>query len=204
MDFLPVMELHLLLGVTNRLYDHLDTVLVESGSSLRAKDWAFALSLKRPEMHSGEFNGDQCRKLLRNIDKLEDLLNADDTAVPEQQKAFSPLRDFERVRQGCFGNELHYDYKQSINSFETSYLSLGIPVTSKVHAVFDHISQFMDNQANSEEQLGLGYRSEQASEAVHTYFQNNCRTWAYKRELNHPECPQKLLKCTVTYCSRHM
>ena len=35
-DFIPPMELHLMLGIVNRLYDHLDKALEKSGASVRA------------------------------------------------------------------------------------------------------------------------------------------------------------------------
>ena len=91
-------------------------------------------------------------------------------------------------------------YKQVIREFETSYKLLGIGVTPKVHAVLDHVEDFLDRQNDG---LGLGHHSEQASEAVHSDFKKLWTGDGYKREINHPDYSKNLLKCVVVYNSRH-
>lgn len=202
LDILPVMELHLLLGVVNRIYDHLDTILCASENCLlRAKDWSDKLSIRRPPMHSGEWDGNQCKHLLNNLPTLEDLLADDGNAEADVHKVVNAFRDFNEVRRTCFGRTQQSNFKDAINSFEHSYKELNIPMTSKVHAVTDHIVQFLD--AHGEGKYGLGLWSEQASETVHSDFQKLWQGGGYKRDLKHPEYATKLLAYTVTYCSRH-
>ena len=74
LDFIPPMELHLMLGIVNRLYDHLDKALETSGSSVRAKDWSDQLSINRRHYHGGQFVGNHCSRLLSEVGKLEKLL----------------------------------------------------------------------------------------------------------------------------------
>ena len=100
----------------------------------------------------------------------------------------------------CFQKELSEDYKKSIKEFEASYKLLGISITPKVHAVLDHIEDFFEQQNDV---LGLGYHSEQASEAVQRDFTKLWSGSKNKREINHKDYPKNLLKCVVVYNSRH-
>ena len=53
LDLVPPMELHLLLGLVNRLYDKLDEVLEKYERNVRAKDWSDQLNVTRREYHGG-------------------------------------------------------------------------------------------------------------------------------------------------------
>ena len=64
------MELHLLLGIVNRLYDFLDKDLAASGTSVRAKDWSDMLFISRQHYHGGQFIENHCAKLLNEVDKI--------------------------------------------------------------------------------------------------------------------------------------
>ena len=56
-DFIPPMELHIILGIVIGLYDKLNKALVASGSPVRAKDWSDSLHLVRRHYHGGQFMG---------------------------------------------------------------------------------------------------------------------------------------------------
>jgi hypothetical protein len=204
-DMLPVMELHLLLGITNRLYDHVDDLLHRSPGSATALDWSNQLGIRRPPMHGGEFNGHQCKTLLMNTTCLTRLLDEAEVGTPGI-KVLTAFNTFNDVRNKCFGTTLQSDYKQSIVEFEAAYKELGIPITSKCHAVIDHVTQFLDRQTGPQQELlekGLGYWSEQASESVHSDFKALWAGGSYKRDLSHKDYGQKLLQCVVAYSSRH-
>ncbi|KAK6181780.1 hypothetical protein SNE40_009567 [Patella caerulea] len=216
MDILPVMELHVMLGITNRLYNQVDQFESSRGTSI-AKEWSDQLSLRRPHMHGGEFNGQQCVKLLENTSCLEQLMTENNLGEEGHRVIFA-LQSFNDVRKKCFGKVLHADYKESISAFEQSYINIGIPITSKCHAVFDHVGQFLETQKELYDQnqsrlpaterqsfnRGLGFWSEQASESVHSDFSQLWESGGYKRDMRHPEYDKKkLLKCVVTNCSRH-
>ena len=59
-DLIPPMELHILLGIVNRLYDNLDKDLEKSGLSLSAKEWSDKLFIYRRHYHGGQFVGNHC------------------------------------------------------------------------------------------------------------------------------------------------
>ncbi|KAK6188168.1 hypothetical protein SNE40_004411 [Patella caerulea] len=194
-DILPDMELQIFLGITNRLYD-----LLLRGFSVKANSWSEHLAIRRPPMHGGEFNGQQCKRLLENIPVLEELLeNAGESGL-RIVNAFSTFND---VRHSCFGMTVQGDYKDSIDKFEIAYRELGLQFTSKCHAVVDHISQFLERQGDMFDcENGLGFWSEQASESVHSDFKSLSDN-GYKRDLNHSAYAVNLLRCTTTYNSRH-
>lgn len=77
-DIFPVMELHVYTGNFNRLFNIGDTILTDIGSSFFMGMWAESVNLERPELHSGQFTGNQCTKLLDNLEKLEMLSSCQD------------------------------------------------------------------------------------------------------------------------------
>ena len=64
---IPPPELHLLIGPVNKLYDSLESEWPESEA------WLKVCNIKREEYHGGQFAGNESRKLLKSIDKLEGL-----------------------------------------------------------------------------------------------------------------------------------
>lgn len=160
-------ELHLLLRVVNKLFKELENVLSLSGSSA-ASDWLSSVGIVRPKLHGGEFNGNMCRKLLSSADLLERIL------IQQQQFAAMPyltaFRTFNNVVSACFSQELKPNFSQNILQFKEAYKALNISVTSSVHVIFVHLVQFCKFKRQ-----GLGNFSEQASESVHSDFQ---QLWA--------------------------
>ena len=198
-DVLPPMELHLLLGVLNNIYNHLDSSLKSSNCSITAADWSIPIGLTRSEHYGGQYNGNQCLKLLKSLDQLESLLKREG-AVEAGQPALHALQAFYQVVQSCFGDGLELNFQEKINEFGTCYLKLGLPVTPKVHAILVHVPQFLTR--NSKQKKGLGYWSEQASESVHHDWD---ALWGdYKRPITHKEYKDKLLACAIRYNSRHI
>ena len=184
LDLVPPMELHLMLGIVNNLYDHLDKQLIENHCSITANDWSDTLGLKRLHYHGGQFNGNQCKTLLSNTRTLEEILHKAG-AYSIRKPVLQVLEQFNKVRKSCFGRKLNADYHVQIEIFSDLYLALGKSVTPKVHAIFLHIPQFLEQNKNL--QKGLGYWSEQASETVHSDFDSLWIGSSYKRDklINH-------------------
>ena len=199
-DLIPPMELHLMLGVVNDFYDCLDNKLKENGISITTKNWADSLGLSRSAHYGGQFNGNQCRTLLDNTDKLQKILQEADA-----HHIGKPIIDafiaFNMIRQTCFATLRTRDYQTHINKFAEIFLKLGLSVTPKVHAVLVHVSQFLQRQIYSDK--GLGHWSEQASETVHSNFQSLYVGSSHKRAITHKDYGNELYKCVVSYNSRH-
>lgn len=151
------------------------------------EEWSSKLHVIRSEYHGGMFEGNECRKLLRNIDSLW-------TICPEKYCGFAQaLEDFNEVVISCYGNVLIPDFEEIICKFKNSYFQLGISVTPKVHAVIYHIPEFCKYAG-----MGLGPWSEQTSESLHHDFN---MTWAnYKvKDMDNPRYANELLRAVCMY-----
>ena len=113
---IPPPELHLLLGVANKILDCLN---VQWGED-KAYIWTETKCIVRKGYRGGCMEGNACKKLLLKAAELE----AD---LPTDLKEFAIcLKKFNLVRTACFGTELHPEYKDHIEAFKKSYLSLDI------------------------------------------------------------------------------
>ena len=115
------------------------------------------------------FEGNQARKVLKSVDKLErDIQNNLDFGTVLKCLPFTEcLRKFDKVIDSCFGQELDDTFEEKIAEFSSSYRSLDISITTKVHVVETHIVQFLRLKSFVG---GLGFFSEQANESVHHDF----------------------------------
>jgi len=94
---------------------------------------------------------------------------------------------------------LVFSYKNSIDEFDKVYCSIGIPITPKAHAVYNHIIEFLELEKKKHDMLEeleepqahiifhkrLGFLSEQTAIAVHSDFQKLCHG-CFKRSIDHP------------------
>jgi hypothetical protein len=122
LEAVPPMELHLLLGLVNRLYDELDQRIFRI-DGISAQQWADTLSVRRSPYHGSQFNGNECERLLDGVDILRQMLSnrAAFNAMPVEH-ALSCLRI---VKQKCFGDQLVEGFMTAIEEFEKAYHALG-------------------------------------------------------------------------------
>ena len=191
MDVVPQMELHLVLGIVNGLFDHLDKVLTENECTITATDWSTSLRMKRSQY--------QCKMLLGNTETLKHILHSAG-AYNIGEPVLQTLEQFGKVVKSCFGRELNKDFQVQIERFADLFSALDKSVTPKVHTVFVHVPQFLERHKNFHK--GLGYWSEQASESVHSDFDSLWVRSSYKRSIFHKFYNTQLLKCVVVYNSR--
>jgi hypothetical protein len=188
---IPPPELHLLLRVTNKMFNEFQKKCPHI-----CEEWLSKIGLVQPKLHSGEFTGNMCHKLLHKVDVLQTI--ADKKNLDTIQKYFKAFSAFREVVEGCFGKVLKPNFDQSICSFRSCYMELDISVTTAAHIVFVHLVQFCRLKKS-----GLSIYSEQASEAVHKDF-DNLWTSTEKLPLSHPNFDKHLLRCVVRYNSRHL
>ena len=110
--------------------------------------------------HGGHFKGNDCHKLLKNIDILRRM-----TEKACAYKVFGPIETFQRSCSSCFGKTLKESFKIEILKFKTSFQFLPISVTPKVHTIFYHFEEFLLKHQSS-----LRIFSEQATERLHSKF----------------------------------
>ena len=128
---IPPPELHLLIGPVNKLYESLESKWPDS------EKWLNACNVKKEEYHGGKFAGNESRKLLRYVNRLEQL-----NPPASVNNFITAFNSFNAVVDACYGKELHPDFERRIAVFALDYLKLGITVTPKVHAVIFHVAEF--------------------------------------------------------------
>ena len=206
-------ELHLMLGVTDKLRKILETTVFETEDEGKEFVDNFLhdqnISTKG-YMDSRSLEGNQTRMFLKSTTKLREAYNQ----VGKLQKAeptIKLLEIFSEVVSKAFGKKLDSDYKDALQSFSTAYMELNkekpktFTVTPKIHIVMFHVQQYLEmmNTEEEEENRGLGYMSEQAFEAVHSDMK---RKWerGSKVSTSHKDFAAKLKKFVVTYNSNNM
>ena len=153
-----------------------------------------ACHIKRSEYHCGQFEGNDCRKLLKNLDKLRAI-------CPQHMTNYAVT--FERLNgvvEACYGYKLDANFVEKIKRFKTAYMRLQINVTPKVHAVFYHIEEFCTRNQFG---LALGPCSEQTSESIHHDFKLTWKNFAIK-DTDHPQYANQLLRAVSMYNSKHL
>lgn len=145
-------------------------------------------------MHGGTFNGNACRKLIKNADVLQE------DAPIEAQPFTEAFRALERLVMSCFGSDLDSSYLEHISQFKTKFTELVdlnyVNVTPKIHAIFHHLPEFCERHG------ALGRHSEQASESVHADFKKTFGK--YKVGINNDAYDKNLLRAVMDYNCGHL
>ena len=207
-EILCVPELHLLLGVVEKLLREFENrVFLNKNTGKKFMDnYLKSVSIVRKSYQGAtSLEGNQSRKFLKLIDKLElELMKESEEVIVNGLPYIHTFRAFDRVVSTRFGNTLKEGYQETIEQFKAAYLSLGISVTPKVHIVFQHVSEFLDivNSGGEKSSFGLGYFSEQAFEAMHSDIKG---LWErVKVSSGHPEFGERLKSFIVAYNARHL
>ena len=176
-----------MIGVVGTLVDYM---LDECETHV--KKWIENCSVERQVTYYGaSFTGGSCKTLLENVNSLRS------NKCLFCLKYVQTLQDFKSVVHDCFGNVLRSSYEKSIEKFKSSFLSLEVSVTPKIHAVFYHVPDFCRSVNKS-----LGFFSEQTTESVHHDFNE---TWKkYKVSKRKPIYETRLLRAVCEYNSLHL
>lgn len=159
MEFAAPNELHLMTGGLNTFCKQ-----IEKFDKDGVNNWSKSHNAKKSGM-SGDFNGNDSRKLLKNYESLRKFI------ITDADHYVSILGAFNNVVEACFGQVLLPDWKQKLEIF-TSLLHLyNIKFTPKLHIIVFHIMEFIEMY-----ETALGIYSEQAAESVHhdwkIFYQN--------------------------------
>ena len=116
LHIVPPPELHPMLGPGNTLFDEMSKVWPES------EEWLNGCHIKKCEYHDSQFKGTDCRKLLRNVDMLQEL------CPHEYHQSLNAFILFNNAVTSCYGRNLLQQYKTSLCNFKDAYLKLNISV----------------------------------------------------------------------------
>ena len=127
-------------------------------------DWLTSKHIVLEPYFGGQtLEGNDCNKVLKNLDSLMEVL-------PSKFSSFmDTLLAFRDVNDSCFGFILDPFYKQILAKFTDSYKKLreqfGISITNKIHVICTHLEVFFNLVGR-----GLGEFSEQETENAHSSF----------------------------------
>ena len=198
-DIINLPELHIMLGVVGKTLPILDKTLGKD----KVNNFLKTLCITREDYHgrSSPLNGNDSKKFLANIEKLE-LASIEDIDKKESAvKLTKSLSLFDKVVKACFGNALHDDYEQCIQEFLLHFDATGIKKSLKIH-LLDHVSEFLERKfANGFPKVGLGFWSEQAFESCHHKWKTHWENCAVGRD--HAEYKERLCRAVVNFnCDR--
>ena len=130
---------------------------------------------------------------MKKTDLLQALIEED--GCIEATPYVEAFKSFSAVVTACFGFNLDVDFEEKIIDFQTKFDFLPYKnVTPKMHAIFHHVPEFCIAHGT-----GLGIHSEQASEAVHSKFN---QVWTrYKVSAVHPEYNAQLFRAVTEFNS---
>ena len=193
-------ELHYLLRALNHIWDGLGMAWQKAIDAAENPATQFAISVNAvpASYHGQDFKGNECRRLLKSLDKLE-------AAVPPSMGApfLKCLRDLDRLVGSCFSVAgPPPDYLDHLEAFYQSASALNdVTFTPTIHGIVEHVKDFFEIWGT---EFGLGLYGEQTGESVHYDFENRIYTQAYKRPECHPEFGPLLLRATAHYNAIHL
>lgn len=184
---LPPPELHLLIGAVSTLYKRMEERFPETDQKLLEDS-----NITPSNYYGGSFTGNDSQLLLKNIDSLA-------TNCPVDCLPFLKVfRSLDQVVHSCFSSSLGANFDELIHRYRDDYISLGISVTPKIHAIFYHVSQFCHLKKE-----GLGKYCDQSSESVHRDF---CQFWKNYmiKDFGHFRYADRLFRAVLAYNGRHV
>ena len=204
LEVLNVSELHCMTGSTGKIVSGFERCAFENKGEGEKFMNEF---LKREDISkcvyqgSNSFEGNQARKLLKCVDKLErDVKHLLDFETATKALPFvESLRLLDKVFTACFGQALDPDYKECIDAFSGQYRTLGITITPKIHIIEQHVVEFLRAKG---ETAGLGFWSEQAMESGHHDFKLEWEK--VKVSANHKQYSERLFNTAVRYAGKHI
>jgi len=187
-DFIPLSELHLLLGIVNKLAAEFS---LHKHCGAVSASWTQSLGVIFSDYRS-EYNGNDCAALVseHGVTLLHSLIQSATATVSGHLRSrarprpvsaatlfYKAFLTFGRLVRGVFGAQLSPEWQDLIQDFRSAYLLLGVTITPKVHIIFVHLQEWIESHDES-----LGRFSEQAGEALHHDFQQRRADFAMRHK----------------------
>jgi hypothetical protein len=162
-----------------------------------AMEWPKILHLPTEKYHGGIFEGNACRKLVKSSRELVQIGGKKVSHYAEAIQSFDALVDhlFSSGKVKMSMDTATILLEKAIHS----YMQLDITVTLKVHVVFCHLFEVLDNSFG----YGLGLFSAQAIESSHREFLHSFWSKYQITSLDNPRYGDQLLKATIEFSSKH-
>lgn len=199
-DKCPLEELHCMMGFVNHtFFDGLVKVLGRE----KALQFPKSINLIAKDYHGSVFEGNACRAMLKNSDKMmekEVLGNTSPLLVLPYVRCYKAM---DKLVHACFGTKVvdKDAVVPVLQELVVSYMDLGLSVTLKMHVIFYHLLPALCNPALYGR--GLGVVSGQAGESIHQEFKI---FWSkYKiNSLDNELYGENLMRAVVEFSSKHL
>lgn len=185
-DIVPPPALHIKLGIVNKLFSELQKLYPE------LEDWSKSLYITREAYHGHTFEGNECNKLLANLDMLLHMLPPN---LKLYHDCFVAFRD---AMQACLGFTIDPLYREKVTAFEMAYKALNISITSKVHIMIRHVPDFIEMHKRP-----LGQFSEQVVESTHAKFHQLFQSYSIK-DIHHTHFLDRFYRAIMHFNSYHI
>ena len=190
----PPPELHIMMGVVDKLY----TLLLCVWPAFQ--NWLKTHYILMRGYHGVGLDGNNANRFMSLLDFLERGVTI--TAAINILLIINCLRKFSLVKSAVFGLELGTDISVKIEDFKSSFFSLqlytkdifdyNLTVSWKIHILVCHILPFVEHN-----NISLGNYAEQCGEVVHHKFK---KTWVnYKRTTGQKNYAEKLKSAVVNF-----
>ena len=115
---IPPPELLLLIGPVNKMYGALESLWPDR------INWLKLCNIKKEVYHGGSFAGNESRKLLKSINRLELL-----SPLSSCTKFTNAFKSFNQVVSLYYGSKLHPEFEDKIPTFARDYIAFTPPKT---------------------------------------------------------------------------
>ena len=167
----------------------------------RALLWPLKLKVIPVNYHGETFEGNPCRKMLKNADLLLDPEILQGTSPLDIMKYVSALKGMNKVVENCFSTrKVSTETEKHLIELRALFEGTDLSETLKVHVILEHVK---DCLATLKDGRGLGIWSEQSGESIHREF---LEYWSrYKINLlSDPKYGDRLIKAVIKFSSRHI
>ena len=200
LDKCPPEELHCLQGFVNHTFFNGYAKVLESEE--KALKFPQSLNVIAKDYHGKCFEGNACRSMLRNCEKMMDRVVLGNTSPLIVLPYVRAYRAMDNLIHHCFGsNFISVDIGDLLKEVIISYMELGLSVTLKMHVIFYHILPALSNPVLKGR--GLGVMSGQAGESIHQEFKIFWSKYK-KNSLKNKLYSENLKKAVVEFSSKHL
>ena len=195
LEILPIPGLHCIkLGPVNLVWKHL-------GKRVNLTTFEKKYSLVKGSYHSGEFIGPDCEKIFSKIKELEKHVSEQD---PSSVAFVESLKHLKHVNTVAHAETLDPNHREIVRDLEDSFLKLhedfGVPITPKLHIIFEHLPEFFDLKKTT-----LLKRTDQTVEATHSKFDKFIKIHNYQiRDVTSDNAGKNMLKAVKHFNSYNL
>ena len=169
----------------------------------RALNFPKSLNLVAKDYYGSIFEGNACRSMLKQADKMMNREVLGDTSPLLVIPYVRAYKAMDNLVHSCFGTKV-VDIDQVVvllKELVVAYMDLDLSVTLKMHVIFYHLLPALCNPAL--QGRGLGVVSGQAGESIHQEFKIFWEKYKIN-SLNNKIYGKQLKKAVVEFSSKHL